>query len=115
MNKTFRHLFLPSLGAILLALVATFWLYPVHVGLSTLSTDFLEYCMGVIAMDDQTLGVPFKRSQLPGALPWLLSLKLGVLNSLAAASAASLGLAALSVYAWGRIAGWRAGRVAGRP
>lgn len=75
------------LGAtILVGLVGFLSVYPIHLPISYYDSDFLDYCIGIEALDDIKLRTPSKRSNLAAMLPYLASKMLGVINGLAFSS-----------------------------
>ena len=66
--------------------------YPIHIGLSSFDTDFLDYCTSILSYTEPTIDHPFKRSKIAGFIPYILSIPFGILNGLALSSIFFTGL-----------------------
>ena len=66
--------------------LGTWIFYPLYIDISYFETDFLDYCIGVIAIDDSKILAPFKRSQVAGLLPFGLSKYFGIINGIGVSS-----------------------------
>ena len=60
--------------------------YPVHIPISYFETDFIDYCVGIEALDHLRLKTPYKRSGVAAWLPYIFSKPLGIVNGLAVTS-----------------------------
>ncbi|MDP6932730.1 MAG: hypothetical protein QGG40_07425, partial [Myxococcota bacterium] len=87
-------------SGLLSAIAATWWLAPQHISVTWFETDFIDYCVGIEAMDNPHVTGPPKRSRAAGLLPYLAARQLGVLNGLALASVISGGIIGAALFTW---------------
>ncbi|MGC6510491.1 MAG: hypothetical protein ACON4U_18885 [Myxococcota bacterium] len=85
---------------------------PALVPASYFETDFADYCIGIIALGNEEIPIPPKRTRLAALLPYLFSTQLGIVNGLAAAAWASTAGIGLGLYFWGRALAGRAAGIA---
>jgi hypothetical protein len=93
---------LPYILVAIITILSVLYLYPFHLSLSYLDTDFVDYCIGVATFDDTNRLFPPKRSKLAGLIPWLWSTQFGVLKGLSLGAASSFVGCCLIIFSWGR-------------
>jgi hypothetical protein len=81
--QSFRIVLLVALLTVLVGLASV---YPIHIPISYYESDFLDYCVGIEALDDIKLKAPSKRSNLAALMPYWMSKPLGIINGLAVSS-----------------------------
>jgi len=109
-----RDALLAALCGVVLALLCGFWLADFHLLDGPLSSsDFHEYCGGVVALRE---GVPGdftrQRSMLAAAPSVWLAGRVGVLDGMAGAALLSMAGIGVGLYGWGRALGSRLAGVA---
>jgi len=94
-----KHLlFHPIFFAFAITLLIFATVFPLHIGLSSYDTDFLDYCTSIVSFSEYGLQHPFKRSLLAGIVPYILSIPFGVINGIALSSILSFFVIALAMY-----------------
>ena len=91
-------LFHPIFFAFAITLLIFATVFPLHIGLSSYDTDFLDYCTSIVSFSEYGLQHPFKRSLLAGIVPYILSIPFGVINGIALSSILSFFVIALAMY-----------------
>jgi 4-amino-4-deoxy-L-arabinose transferase-like glycosyltransferase len=82
--------------------LAVLLLYPLHINLSYIDTDFVDYCVGIATFDDADRYFPPKRTKLAGIIPWVWSKPFGVFKGLALGASSSFVGICLVIFYWGR-------------
>ena len=82
--------------------LSTLWTYTWYTSLSFFESDFAEYCVAVIEMNEDLTqaDIPPKRSRLAALLPAMLSKVTGIMNGFALSSILSTVLTFLFVFVW---------------
>jgi len=86
----------------IIAILSVLYLYPFHLKLSYLDTDFVDYCIAVATFDDPNRLFPPKRSKLAGLIPWMWSTQFGVLKGLSLGAASCFIGCCLITFQWGK-------------
>ena len=76
----------PGVAFVGILMLGFLLVYPVHIPISYFETDFIDYCVGIEALDHLRLKTPYKRSGVAAWLPYIFSKPLGIVNGLAVTS-----------------------------